>query len=203
MKVDFIGIIYLHSIGNARYGFIAERNLRIFKKLCGDQAMGSVVLATTFWDSTKGQAHGPSQEQRLRDYWKDMIDNGSTLCRHDGGRISARAIVSYLIKKQRPVKLVIQWEMVDKGMTLLQTGAGAILAADIEKRIENLEDELKEAEKIGQEIVDLKKAEELDSALERILELDADIKAEEKALEKLAVDCDQLYWQEKARIGMS
>jgi flagellar motility protein MotE (MotC chaperone) len=92
--------------------------------------------------------------------------------------------------------------MLDKGMTLLQTGAGAILAADIEKRIGQLEDELKEAEKIAQEIVDLKKAQELDGALEWIPELNADIKAEEKALEELAVDCDQLYWQEKARIGM-
>jgi hypothetical protein len=132
-----------------------------------------------------------------------MTDNGSTLRRHDRGRKSARAIVSYLMKKQRPVKLVIQWEMVDKGMTLLQTGAGATLAADIEMRIEKLEDELKEAEKNGQEIVDLKKAEELDGELEQISELNAEIKAEEKALEELAVDCDQIYWQEKARVGMS
>jgi hypothetical protein len=64
MKVEFMGIIYLYSIGDARYGFIAERNLRIFKNLCGDQAMGSVVLATTFWDSRTAK---PTDQVKSKD----------------------------------------------------------------------------------------------------------------------------------------
>ena len=46
------GIIYLHRILDVKMGGSAMKNLRMFKKLRGDDSLGSVVLATTFWGMT-------------------------------------------------------------------------------------------------------------------------------------------------------
>lgn len=46
-KVKLAGIVYLHRINDTRLGGSAMKNLRMFKKLCGDDALSCVVLATT------------------------------------------------------------------------------------------------------------------------------------------------------------
>lgn len=43
------GIIYLHRISDVRMQGSAKKNLLMFKKLCGDDALRKVVLTTTIW----------------------------------------------------------------------------------------------------------------------------------------------------------
>ncbi|KAH9436696.1 hypothetical protein MCOR02_000365 [Pyricularia oryzae] len=49
-KILLHGIIYLHRISDPRMQGSARKNLMMFKKLCGDDALKKVILATTMWD---------------------------------------------------------------------------------------------------------------------------------------------------------
>jgi hypothetical protein len=43
------GIVYLHRISDVRMDGSAMLNLNMFRKLCGEQPMKNVVIASTFW----------------------------------------------------------------------------------------------------------------------------------------------------------
>jgi hypothetical protein len=156
-KILLTGIIYLHRIMDVRLGGKALQNLRMFKSLCGDEALSKVVLATTFWGHVN-QIVGTNRESELEksEFWGKMIKKGSKVLRQDNGSTSAKTIIEYLVRKRTPanvgVALSIQKEMVDQGKTLDQTGAGQEMNAQIlamkkeyETKIANLRTDLKAA----------------------------------------------------------
>jgi hypothetical protein len=133
-KIQLTGIVYLHRILDPRLGGAAMKNLRMFKKLCGDKGLGSVVLATTMWDGVPVLT-GRDREADLKtrtDFWKYMIDQGAKMFRQDSGRDSAAKIIQYLINKNRPVILDIQRDLVDRNLTLNETAAGQEVVSKIE-----------------------------------------------------------------------
>lgn len=156
-KILLTGIIYLHRMIDPRLGGKALQNLKMFKRLCGDEALSKVVLATTFWGHVNATV-GLNRENELRqsEFWGTMIQKGSKVLRQDDGRTSAKSIIEYLVKKRTAanigVALDIQREMVDQGKTLDQTGAGREMNAQIsamrkeyENKIAKLRDDLKVA----------------------------------------------------------
>jgi hypothetical protein len=156
-RILLTGIIYLHRIMDPRLGGKALQNLRMFKSLCGDEALSKVVLATTFWGHVN-QIVGINRESELEktEFWGRMIKKGSKVLRQDNGSTSAKAIIEYLVNRRTPanvgVALDIQKEMVDQGKTLDQTGAGQEMNAQIlamkkeyEMKIANLRADLKVA----------------------------------------------------------
>lgn len=198
MKINLTGIIYLHRISDPRVGNAASRNLRMFKKLCGDDGLASVVLATTMWSEGKDNKAEKKRESELQSepiFWKTMIQRGSRVFRHDKGRKSAVEIINYLIDKRRPVVLDIQTEMVEKNMKLVNTAAGTEVATDLERK----------TEKWAQELVDLKQ--ELREAIEKrdedakkeIQEMRAELQAkldrESDSSRKLHATYEQLHQQ--------
>jgi hypothetical protein len=48
-NIKLTGIVYLHRIMDNKVGGSAMKNLRMFRALCGNYGLGSVVLATTHW----------------------------------------------------------------------------------------------------------------------------------------------------------
>jgi hypothetical protein len=135
-KILLTGIIYLHRIMDVRLGGKALQNLKMFKSLCGDEALSKVVLATTFWghvDMTTGMNR--EKELEKSEFWGGMINKGSKVLRQDDGRASAKSIIFYLVRRRTAanmsVALDIQKEMVDEGKTLDQTGAGQEMNAQI------------------------------------------------------------------------
>ena len=46
----FSGILYLHNICDPKVGGSLQRNMTMFKKLCGPDPLKNVVVVTTFWD---------------------------------------------------------------------------------------------------------------------------------------------------------
>ncbi len=149
-----------------KLGGKALQNLRMFRSLCGDEALSKVVLATTFW-SHVNVTTGMNREKELEksEFWGKMIRKGSKVLRQDDSRVSARSIIEYLVRKRTPesanVALDIQKQMVDQGKSLDQTGAGqemnaqilsmrreyeekiAILRADLQVAIERKDEEWK------------------------------------------------------------
>ncbi|KAK3369990.1 hypothetical protein B0H63DRAFT_454213 [Podospora didyma] len=66
------GIIYLHRITDVRMDGSAMRSLKMFRKLCGEQPMKNVVIASTFWgaiDEDKAIAH-EAELMGKADFWE-------------------------------------------------------------------------------------------------------------------------------------
>ena len=85
-KVRLNGIIYLHRISDLRMQGSAKKNLFMFKKLCGPDALKNVILATTMWDRVS-EAEGAAREKELTstaDFWGWMVSQGSRVHRHSG-----------------------------------------------------------------------------------------------------------------------
>ncbi|KAK5200137.1 hypothetical protein LTR99_004935 [Exophiala xenobiotica] len=80
-KLD--GILYFHRIIDPRVGNTARANLRMFRRLCGNDNLDKVLLVTTFWNDV-AQSLGERREQQLQcdnTFWKPMIDQGSSIVR--------------------------------------------------------------------------------------------------------------------------
>ncbi|KAF2745783.1 hypothetical protein M011DRAFT_446330 [Sporormia fimetaria CBS 119925] len=198
-NIQLTGIIYLHRISDTRVGNAAFKNLRMFKKLCGNDGLASVVLATTMWSGINAAAEADREAELLKTptFWKEMIERGSKVFRHDRGRKTASDIVSYLIQKRRPVTLDIQKEMVDQKKKLVDTGAGAEVATEVERKATKWSSELSDIKKEIQEAIDARDTKyraELEAAKE---DLTRKIAREQEAARKLQADSEQLHEQMK------
>lgn len=110
------GIIYLHPITHNRMNGTAFKNLRTFRKLCGEQGVGSVVLATTMWENVNPPELGDQRERELvntPEFWGDMKQAGSEVRKHYNTRDSAEAIIAFLLARSGKTILGLQAEMVD------------------------------------------------------------------------------------------
>lgn len=150
------GIIYLHQITDVRLKSPAMRNLSVFRKLCGESQLGSVVLATTFWDRVDIETGSMREEQLMSTsgFWGGMIDHGTKVFRHDTGVESGRVMIEYLLARTESRLPVygIQNELVNEGKTLGQTAAGLELQAEMDKMCKRHEQQLEELQ------VDMKEA---------------------------------------------
>jgi hypothetical protein len=102
----------------------------MFQKLCGSDALPSIMLVTTNWDTlqTKNFHEGEANEEELRNvYWKDLLDAGSKMLRFDNTYSSAWNIIDSV--PENVVSLEIQREMVDEGKSLHDTAAGRSLSS--------------------------------------------------------------------------
>jgi hypothetical protein len=73
----------------------------MFRKLCGDDALGNVILATTMWEGVD-QAIGLDREKKLKDeFWNIMLELGSRVERFTGEGESAWAIIDVVAQKRQ------------------------------------------------------------------------------------------------------
>lgn len=199
-KIKLTGIIYLHRILDVRVGGAGVKNLRMFKKLCGENGLGSVVLATTMWNQIPNEETGSKREKELQSegiFWKHMIGHGSKVFRQDHGRVSGKKILNYLIDKRRPVTLDIQREMVDEKMQLLKTGAGTEVATEAERNSQRWEKKLEEIREELQEAIDQRDHEAKKELEECRIEFEGKLAKDKEEISKLQTDSDQLFQQMK------
>lgn len=146
-KIILTGLIYLHRIMDTRFSGASGRNLRTFKKLTGDENLGSVVLATTFWKiplSTDDVEKETQLNTDPRFGWSRMLDQQAEYMRQDENSVSAQAIIQYLIDRRKPVTLRIQKELVDQGKSIADTEAGAEVISEMRKLHQEQLDKFKE-----------------------------------------------------------
>ncbi|KAF4961107.1 hypothetical protein FSARC_10271 [Fusarium sarcochroum] len=142
------GIIYLHRISDVRMQGSAKKNLVTFKKLCGENALRKVILASTMWDKTPLD-EATMREQELKDtpeFWGWMLEKGSSCHRYDNTADSARQIILSLANHEAPIATDLQKQIVDEGLTLDETSAGQELASEILKERERLDEVRQELE---------------------------------------------------------
>ncbi|KAL2880203.1 hypothetical protein SGCOL_004590 [Colletotrichum sp. CLE4] len=131
-KVLLRGILYFHRITDVRMTGSAKKNILMFKKLCGNNALQNVALVTSMWDQVLKEDGGRREKQLIEtpQYWGYMVSKGSITLRHDNTVASALAIVRHLADGEGdPVKLDVQDEMIDRQKLLDQTEAWQELEA--------------------------------------------------------------------------
>ena len=143
------GIVYISPITVTRMSGSAVRNLDIFSKLVGDEALSEVVLVTSKWDAMVDSSVAEDREKALRErFWKPLIDKGSRVCRLDPRRLVALHVLDVLLPRVEAQEKVlqIQRELVDDMKTLDQTEAGRQLSKEILKMQEAFRRQLDETE---------------------------------------------------------
>ena len=94
------GLIYLHDISGARMTGSVLTNLRMFRRLCGDDNVRNVILATTKWEITP-QKNAVLRERDLcsdEGFWGLMMKHGSMVRRFPNTEASARSLVEELLR---------------------------------------------------------------------------------------------------------
>ncbi|KAK5083204.1 hypothetical protein LTR05_007088 [Lithohypha guttulata] len=143
------GIIYLHPITDNRMRGSARRNLRMFKKLCGEECFPKIVLASTFWSSID-VVTGQRYERELIDtesFWGYMTQRGSSVMRHTDckDQKSAFAILQYILSQsleKQDIPLAIQREMVDQSKSINDTAAGQSVDEELRQQRQRFEREI-------------------------------------------------------------
>jgi hypothetical protein len=194
-QVKLRGILYLHPITDNRMRGSARRNLFMFKKLCGKEAEKNVVLATTMWEKMVDQNEAQRRDDQLRkEYWGEMIDNGSTTVRHYNNQESAITIVEKILclNDGVPTVLAIQQEMAE-GKQLVDTGAGQELNRAL---LELKEQSRREREQFEHDMLEARQ--EQDRAAQEqirllIEERDKKIKQLQEAQELMRVNMEEMH----------
>ncbi|KAF2466864.1 uncharacterized protein BDR25DRAFT_267570, partial [Lindgomyces ingoldianus] len=139
--IRLTGIIYLQSISDVRFTGRGLRNLRIFKRLLGENGLANVVLATTMWTYISDE-EGRRREAEIKEMgepWQHMIKQGSKIFRQDDGRRSALAIVKYLMRTGIYACEEVQTEALAANMKLKERTANQ----EVQRKIDMLTAETK------------------------------------------------------------
>lgn len=123
-SIKLYGIVYLHKISDISSG-THRRNVDMFERLCGRDALQNVIIATTMW-SRPEDPWELQQEKKLftEGYWKAITDQASATVRYHNTRDSAWDILNNLLRSKRQRTVRLQTEMVDLGRQLYETAAG-------------------------------------------------------------------------------
>lgn len=144
MKVA--GIIYLHEISQNRMFGSSRKNLDMFNKICGQNALKNVVLTTTKWAAIT-EDMGERRERQLADtYWKEMIRHGSTMARFKGTQASGWEIIGGILSKRVVDFVLIQEELVELQRLIPQTEAGQTLRYTLQELLKQQQELARELE---------------------------------------------------------
>jgi len=133
------GVIYLEDISQTRLHSSSRRNVEIFRRLCGSEALSGVVLATTKWGKyLHNQEAALRREEQLRKtLWEDLIAAGASVRRFKDTAESAWKIVHEILYKAENTNnvgnLQIQGEVVDRLRRLPETEAGKFLRVKVKE----------------------------------------------------------------------
>ena len=201
-KILLSGIIYLHRISDTRVGGSGMRNLRMFRKLVGDDSLDNVVLATTMWSVVPDIEVGVRRESELTqgsEFWRHMISKGSRVFRQDRGVESAKEIVQHIIQKQKRHVLDIQQDMVDRGVTLNNTAAGKEVQAELAKQQAEHEQRIERMQNEWREAIANKDQEHQEELRQPKQEIDRQMLANQNAIQRLQVSKDEIRLAMEAR----
>jgi septin family protein len=145
-EVKVSGIIYLHRISSPRMEGSALRNLRMFRKLCGDEFMKNVVLGTTFWDIVSEEIGSAREEELLQtdNFFKNMKALGCDVVRISDDRDSNLKLLSRFAVN-RPSVMQIQQELIE-GKSLAETAAAYAISQELAELQRQGHEQLADAE---------------------------------------------------------
>ncbi|KAF4955417.1 hypothetical protein FSARC_11849 [Fusarium sarcochroum] len=204
-KIKLRGILYLHRISDNRMGGCAQKNLVMFKRLCGPEGINNVTFVTTHWEKVD-QAEGERRESTLqstKEFWGFFVDKGATIRRHENNSDSALYIVEQFVpgwssRTPDEVKLAIQTEMVDSGKDLNNTAAGQELQDSFAKERERMQQEMKERDLEMREAMKARDKEMLNFLREEQENQRVELRRRNKEMDELKISMERMH-AEKVR----
>ncbi|KAI9722134.1 MAG: hypothetical protein M1828_004948, partial [Chrysothrix sp. TS-e1954] len=201
-SIQLSGIIYLHRITDVRMQGSAKKNLFMFRKLCGKEALKNVMLVTTMWEKIDLN-EGAQREAQLvdtEDFWGWMKSQGSRIGRHMNSPASAADIIGALTSANTRILLSLQDQMVNDHKDLNETDAGIQLEADFAKERQRFEQEVRDLRK---EIREAMAAQDQESAgmlqgMER--EYEAQCKRLQHERVELQISMEKLHAEKYAKL---
>ncbi|KAJ8689314.1 hypothetical protein PTI98_013347 [Pleurotus ostreatus] len=142
-NVKLAGILYFHRISDNRMAGTPLKNLHMFEKLCGKNALKNIILTTTMWDEVEGKTGEQREEELKKHYWKSMISQGSTAMRFENTEQSAWNIIDAIVNTHNERYAVeLQEELVDMKQGLPETKAGQELYGKLQALVTRQHDTL-------------------------------------------------------------
>lgn len=142
------GIVYLHDISENRMFGTARKNLEMFRKLCGDDALKNVILATTKWADVKPEVGAKREKQLANMYWKEMIGHGSTVVRFSDSHLAACDIIDNIVLGHEVMDFIrIQEELVIIRKRIPQTDAGQALRSILQVQLQQQQERARELQR--------------------------------------------------------
>ncbi|KAI6099981.1 P-loop containing nucleoside triphosphate hydrolase protein [Pisolithus croceorrhizus] len=134
-------ILYFHRISDNRVAGTPLKNLRVFEKLCGKNAMSKVTLVTTMWDEVDTEVGQERLKELKESYWKGMVSRGSTTFECEDTQGSPMKLLRQIVQRQKEQELAgesegkvrLQEEISDMKLELQQTAAGQQLCSRLEE----------------------------------------------------------------------
>ncbi|KAF5704861.1 P-loop containing protein [Fusarium globosum] len=186
------GILYLHRITDVRMDGSAMRNLKMFRKLCGDDPMKNVTILSTFWGKDDKEVAHEDELKSNPNFWGSMIECGAQVQRFDGTESSALDVLMSFATKAT-MTLDIQRELVDEEKLLGETAAGSAVNEELHRLETKYRDELDRIQKETAEALA-----ERDEQYEKILKQER--KRMEQKLERIHSDQEMLRQERREEI---
>lgn len=120
------------------------RNFRMFRNLCGEDALGNVVIVTNMWGGVEPEV-GYAREAELMGediFFKPALEKGARMTRHNNTVPSAEAVVRLLVNNH-PLPLQIQTELVDEHKGIVETSAGQELNQELTGQIRKHQEDIR------------------------------------------------------------
>jgi len=133
-KANFATILYFHRISDNRMSGTAMKNLRLFRSLCGKDAMPNIIIVTTMWSKVTEEEGIEWQTVLKNEVWNDMLDQGCSVERFANTRESAWHVIDSLSGNDR-ANVLVSSEIVDHHLRLNETQAGGVLSKELERLI--------------------------------------------------------------------
>jgi len=138
------GLLYFHRISDNSFRGTPLKNLRMFEELCGKNAFHNVVLTTTMWDEVDEETGEERERELTANYWRTMLEHGSTTSRFLGTRESAFNVIDPIIEAANGrSSVLLQNELVDMRKSLPATSAGRVLFSTMGQFVSQREDLLR------------------------------------------------------------
>lgn len=115
---------------------------RLFRKICGDDAMKNVMIVTNMWEEVDAKVGLKREEEIKSNFFKDAFDHGAQMCRHYGTPDSAKDIVRQTLQLD-PRVLRVQDEMVKEKKSVPDTDAGIQLLVELDAETERRQKEIR------------------------------------------------------------
>lgn len=185
-------------------GGVLTRNLKVFRKLCGDGALHNVVVVTNMWEEVDPWISSAREAELMEEdiFFKPLLDRGARMARHNNTLASAESIIR-LVLDNRPLPLQIQVELVDKHKDISETSAGEELNRELSTLIMKKQEEIRVLkEEMGRAVKDKEDMVRREFEVET-KRMQKEIEKLETSVERLAFDCkgegDRLEAQIEAR----
>ncbi|KAI6039625.1 hypothetical protein EDC04DRAFT_2894970 [Pisolithus marmoratus] len=98
-RVFISAILFFYPITDNRLHWTPLKHLRLFQKLCGEEAMAQTGLVTTMWDEIDEDVGNERMAALQSNYWRFMITQGSKTYRFSNTGDAARELLQEVVSK--------------------------------------------------------------------------------------------------------